>query len=159
MRRAVVSVLAAGASFAVVVASGGGMSSLRSLADDVLGTTPVAAHQRGTTAHHTSTPAVPTYQPVAPTTVDGTAENYGYGVIQVAVTFANHRVASVSVAHFVAADAYSASLEQAVVPTLEAEVLHAQGLPIDVVTGATYTSEAYATSLQAALDRERLAHP
>jgi len=42
---------------------------------------------------------------------------------------------------------------------LDAEVLRAQGLPIDVVTGATYTSEAYATSLQAVLDRERLAHP
>ncbi len=38
-------------------------------------------------------------------------------------------------------------------PILASEALTAQSASIDVVSGATYTSEAYAQSLQAALDQ------
>lgn len=153
MRRAVVAVLSAAAGFAVVVGAGGGTGSLRELVRDVVGAPPSPAV--APRLHVSAT----TYAPVATTTIDGPAIDYGYGVLQLAVTFANHRIEQVGIAHFVAADGYSAALEQAAIPVLDAEVLRAQGLPIDVVTGATYTSEAYATSLQAVLDRERLAHP
>jgi uncharacterized protein with FMN-binding domain len=38
-------------------------------------------------------------------------------------------------------------------PLLRSEALSAQSARIDIVSGATYTSEGYAQSLQAALDR------
>jgi uncharacterized protein with FMN-binding domain len=38
-------------------------------------------------------------------------------------------------------------------PILANEALQAQSASIDIVTGATYTSEAYANSLQSALDQ------
>ncbi|MGI8749322.1 MAG: FMN-binding protein [Thermoleophilaceae bacterium] len=40
-------------------------------------------------------------------------------------------------------------------PQLRGEALRAQSAQMDVVSGATYTSEAYARSLQAALVRAR----
>ena len=41
------------------------------------------------------------------------------------------------------------------VPVLNSETLAAQSAQIDVVSGATYTSESYALSLQSALDAAR----
>jgi uncharacterized protein with FMN-binding domain len=38
---------------------------------------------------------------------------------------------------------------------LTQEVLAAQGTNIDIVSGATYTSDAYAQSVQAALDKAK----
>jgi len=40
-------------------------------------------------------------------------------------------------------------------PILQQEVLQAQSAQIDLVSGATYTSEGYAQSLQSALDKAR----
>ena len=47
--------------------------------------------------------------------------------------------------------ARSAEISQYVAPVLRSEALAAQGAQIDTVSGATYTSDAYAQSLQAAL--------
>jgi uncharacterized protein with FMN-binding domain len=53
-------------------------------------------------------------------------------------------------------DAYFAELAEYVLPGLCAEILRAEGLPILAISYATYTSEGYAYSLQAALrDRQR----
>jgi len=42
------------------------------------------------------------------------------------------------------------------VPTLEKETVAAQAAKVDTVSGATYTSAGYQTSLQAALDAAHL---
>ncbi|MBU9944508.1 MAG: FMN-binding protein, partial [Dermatophilaceae bacterium] len=42
------------------------------------------------------------------------------------------------------------------VPVLNAEVVDAQSAGIDMVSGATYTSEAYIRSLQSAIDQANL---
>ncbi|HSS10338.1 MAG TPA: FMN-binding protein, partial [Acidimicrobiales bacterium] len=49
--------------------------------------------------------------------------------------------------------ARSQAISDQVAPILHQEVLDAQSAQIDTVSGATYTSEAYAESLQAALDQ------
>jgi uncharacterized protein with FMN-binding domain len=49
----------------------------------------------------------------------------------------------------------SKAISDVVAPALQAEALAAQGASIDTISGATLTSEAYAESLQAALDRAR----
>jgi len=51
------------------------------------------------------------------------------------------------------AEQYSQQLADQVIPMLRSQVLHAQTANISGVSGATYTAQAYVTSLQAALDR------
>jgi len=89
--------------------------------------------------------------PIAPTTALGPTENYGFGRIAVEVVTANGRITDVKVVSLATLDAYSMELADYALPRLRAEILHAQGLPIRVISGATYTSEGYAYSLQAAL--------
>jgi uncharacterized protein with FMN-binding domain len=76
---------------------------------------------------------------------------YGYGELAVQVTVSKGRIASVQVTGLRTADQYSEALALQVIPLLRSEVLHAQSANINGVSGATYTSEAFATSLQAAL--------
>jgi uncharacterized protein with FMN-binding domain len=47
--------------------------------------------------------------------------------------------------------ALSQEISEHVVPMLRSEALQAQSAEINIVSGATYTSESYASSLQAAL--------
>lgn len=88
-----------------------------------------------------------------PRTVTGRAENYGYGTLTVSVTVDGHHITQVSVAHLQTIDPYSQSIAQQVIPMLKQEVLNAQSANIQGISGATYTSEAYAYSLQAALNQ------
>ncbi len=44
-------------------------------------------------------------------------------------------------------------ISQYAAPVLRSEALQAQSAQIDLVSGATYTSDGYAQSLQAALDQ------
>jgi uncharacterized protein with FMN-binding domain len=91
--------------------------------------------------------------PVGPTSVTGPVTNYGYGDIAVTVDVKAHKIVQVSIAKFQALDQYSVQIEQAAVPLLQTEVLKAQGLPISIITGATYTSQGFAYSLQGALNK------
>ncbi|MFD4620890.1 FMN-binding protein [Streptomyces sp. NPDC058475] len=79
--------------------------------------------------------------------VQGSTVSTSKGPVQVEVTFEGDRISSVRM------------LQQpnhpqtaAAVPKLIKETLQAQSADIDTVSGATITSEGYATSLQAALD-------
>ena len=49
-------------------------------------------------------------------------------------------------------DSRSVAISNAAAPRLHDEVLQAQSADVSMVGGATYTSEGYLTSLQAALD-------
>jgi uncharacterized protein with FMN-binding domain len=51
------------------------------------------------------------------------------------------------------AEQFSQQLAVQAIPVLRNEVLSAQSARIQAVSGATYTSEAYAQSVQAALDK------
>ena len=86
-------------------------------------------------------------------TATGTSEQYGYGVLAVKVTVQGRQITDVSVASLQTAEQYSQSLAQQVIPTLKGEVLSAQSAHINGISGATYTSEAYAYSVQSALDK------
>ncbi len=101
----------------------------------------------------TTTPPVPGGSTNASASAVGQTENYGYGTMSVRVTIANHRIVDLAVASLHTLDSYSQQLEGYAVPVLKAEVLKAQGIRINALTGATYTSEAYAYSIQSALDK------
>ena len=83
----------------------------------------------------------------------GTVEQYGYGELAVTVTARGDQITGVSVPLLRTAEPYSQQLAQQVIPMLRAEVLAAHGAQIHGVSGATYTSVAYARSIQSALDK------
>jgi len=78
---------------------------------------------------------------------------YRYGDIEVAVTLDGSRLISISVPQNDAFSPYSQTVNSAAVPILVREAVAAQGMNFDVVSGATYTSDAFAQSLQSALDK------
>jgi uncharacterized protein with FMN-binding domain len=86
----------------------------------------------------------------------GAVEQYGYGVLRVEVTAAGHRITGVSLPLLRASEPYSQQLDAQAIPQLRAEVLAGQTAHIHGVSGATYTSQAYALSVQAALDKLHL---
>jgi uncharacterized protein with FMN-binding domain len=86
-------------------------------------------------------------------TATGTVEQYGYGELSVTVTTRRNQITGVSVPLLRTAEPYSQQLAQQVIPMLRAEVLAAHGPQIHGVSGATYTSVAYARSIQSALDK------
>ena len=77
-----------------------------------------------------------------------------YGPVQVQVTLASGRITAVTALQL-PAQGRSGFISQSVAPILKGEAITAQSARIDTVSGATYTSEAYAQSLQSALDQAR----
>jgi uncharacterized protein with FMN-binding domain len=86
-------------------------------------------------------------------TATGAVENFGYGILAVKVTVDGSRIRDVQVATLQVAEPTSQQICDVAVPMLRSEVLAAQSAQINAISGATYTSEAYAYSLQAALDK------
>lgn len=87
----------------------------------------------------------------------GASEQYGYGVLAVRVTVVGTRIEDVTVQRLQTAEQYSQQLAQQVIPMLRSQVLSAQSAHINGISGASYTSQAYAMSLQSALDRLHVA--
>lgn len=94
--------------------------------------------------------------PTAPAGVHsatGTLEQYGYGELAVRVTVDGGTITAVSVPVLRTAEPYSQQIAQQAIPMLRSEVLAVHSARINGISGATYTSEAYAISLQSALDK------
>lgn len=114
------------------------------------------SHSSGTThATSTSPPAGSSSNGTASTSATGMLEQYGYGQLSVRVTMSGGTITTVALATLQTAETYSQQLADQVVPVLQREVLSAQSAKINGVSGATYTSEAYAYSVQSALDKLR----
>ncbi len=77
----------------------------------------------------------------------------GLGDLQVRVSAANGKITAVGLAKVNVHGPQSAQITGSVIPQLQAQVLATNGGPLHAVSGATYTSQAYARSLQAALDK------
>ena len=158
MKRSFMALGATAAGFAGVVALHG--PSAQGVALSKASSPTTAAGGSNSTTSSTNAKSViasTTTTATASANVNGTAigqqENYGYGQMSVKVTIANNHIVDVSVNSIQAMESYSLQLEQQVVPMLKSEVLSAQSTKISAITGATYTSEAYAYSLQSALDQ------
>lgn len=100
-----------------------------------------------TTAAGAATTAIPvTVQ------VDGPAVGTRYGPVQVAVVVSNGILVDIVALQLPSGDRQSDQISAYAAPQLREMALAAQSAEIDVVSGATFTSRAYAASLQAALD-------
>lgn len=100
----------------------------------------------------------PTPKPSSTTkTVTGSTVSVGegrrtFGVVQVRLTLTNGKITAATAIQVPQNDGHSLDLSNYSIPKLSREVISAQSASIDAVSGATYTSEAYAQSVQAALD-------
>lgn len=84
-------------------------------------------------------------------TFTGTAEETRYGIVQVQVVVSGGKITDVQTPQLTGDDMRSDMINSEAAPILRSEVLQAQSANVDTVSGATYTSEGYVASLQAAL--------
>jgi uncharacterized protein with FMN-binding domain len=82
----------------------------------------------------------------------GSIVNTRYGPVQVEVVYQNGKITDVIALQTPSAASTSRRINSWACPILLSEVLAAQGASIDTVSGATYTSDGYKTSLQYAID-------
>ena len=86
-------------------------------------------------------------------TVTGPVVQTRFGSVQVQVTIAGGKITDVTALQLPSDRQRSAEISGIAGPMLHSEALAAQSAQIDLISGATYTSDAYAQSLQAALDQ------
>ena len=117
---------------------------------------------RHTTTPPTGAPPTGTVPPTgsAPTTtigttrtVDGDPVDNQYGTVQVQVTLQGNTITAVTALQMPFDRERSQYISQQAEPYLRQEALQAQSAQINLVSGATYTSDSYAQSLQSALDK------
>jgi uncharacterized protein with FMN-binding domain len=89
-------------------------------------------------------------------TFTGTSVQTRFGPVQVQVTVASGSITDVSALQLTDKDQRSVSISNRAAPVLRQEVLAAQSANVQGVSGATYTSDAYLSSLQSALDQAGL---
>lgn len=88
--------------------------------------------------------------------VAGDAVSTRFGPVQVQVSVAGGGVTAATVLQVPSQDRHDQMINGRAVPILNAEAVSAQSARIDAVSGATVTSDAYAESLQSALDKAHL---
>lgn len=124
------------------------------------GTSAATAATTATTAAGratTSTTARSTSSTLKDGTYTGTSSTTRWGPVQVQITIAGGKITAVNVLSYPKSDNKSASINARAVPTLVQSTLTAQSSSISSVSGATYTSASYKTSLQSAIDAARAA--
>ncbi|MFF1884126.1 FMN-binding protein [Pseudarthrobacter sp. NPDC058196] len=89
-------------------------------------------------------------------TYKGTAVQTRFGPVQVQITVANGKITDVTALQLTNTDGKSIQISNRAAPLLRSEALAAQSASIKTISGATVTSSAYLTSLQAAIDAAHL---
>jgi uncharacterized protein with FMN-binding domain len=128
-------------------------------------THPPTASAAGSPAPITATSAKATAAPgggtgtasTASTTVTGAVSQTPYGPVQVRVTVRKGAVTAVSAVQYPSGDANSQQINAYAIPLLDREALAAGNASINMISGATYTSNGYLASLQSALTQAGVA--
>ena len=79
-----------------------------------------------------------------------------YGPVQVRIVVSDGTITDVTAPQLTDADGRSVAISAQAAPVLRQEALQAQSAQIQAVSGATFTSEGYTTSLQSAIDQAGL---
>ncbi len=117
-----------------------------------------AAHNStagGPTPAVTAASPLPSATPRAyhPGTATGLVAHTDFGGVQVRVTVSHGRIVSVTALRLPHRLLMDVQLSRPAARRLEREVISAQSADVDMVSGATCTSQGYLRSLQSALDR------
>jgi uncharacterized protein with FMN-binding domain len=107
-----------------------------------------------TTTPAATAPAATTPSTAAQTrTITGDPVDNQYGTVQVQVTLQGGQITGIAAVQMPDSHQRSVEISQQAEPILRQEALQAQSAQIDLVSGATFTSDSYAQSLQSALDQ------
>lgn len=117
------------------------------------GTTTSGTTATGSRTSGTSTDGTETSGTYADGTYTGTAARHRYGSVTVTVTVSGGRITDVSEQVVSDGDRKSNQINARAVPVVRSAVLAANSADVATVSGATYTTQAYLTSLQSALDQ------
>jgi uncharacterized protein with FMN-binding domain len=112
---------------------------------------PVPTPRRTHRAHHHASPSASPTTSTTQTALGATITTR-YGPVQVKVTETSSRITDVTAVKLPSQDSHSQSIAAYAAPKLRQEAITANSAHINVVSGATYTSDGYAQSLQSALD-------
>ncbi|NIH84408.1 FMN-binding protein [Amycolatopsis granulosa] len=108
----------------------------------------------GVVATPVPTPAPGTGTPAAGgSTVTGPVAPTRWGPVQVQLTVQNGKISNVQVVQYPNGNSRDREINDYALPVLVQDTLNAQSADIDMVSGATVTSEGYLQSLQGALDK------
>jgi uncharacterized protein with FMN-binding domain len=86
-------------------------------------------------------------------TATGASVDTRYGPVQVKVTVTNGKVTSAAAIDYPLNNGRDQQINAYAIPALNQEALQSGSASIDMISGATYTSEGYIQSLQSALDK------
>ncbi len=90
------------------------------------------------------------------TTVTGSVASTRWGPVQVSITVTDGKITAVDVPQYPTGNGKDRQINASALPILTKETISAQSADIDMVSGATVTSEGYVQSLQSALDQAGL---
>ena len=146
------------AKFAAVIASAGvlgaGWAAGTANGATVANTTTTGNTNTGTTTSSTNTGTTTTSNgstTYKDGTYTGTTVTHRYGSVTVTVTISGGKITNVSAQAVDGGDRRSQSINSQAVPMMKTEVLSANSAKVSTISGATYTTTAYITSLQSAL--------
>lgn len=88
-------------------------------------------------------------------TYTGQSTDTRWGPVQVRITVSGGRITAAEAVDYPMNNGRDQQINRYAIPQLQNETLQAQSAQIDMVSGATYTSEGYTTSLQSAIDQAR----
>jgi uncharacterized protein with FMN-binding domain len=103
-----------------------------------------------------SAAAAPSSAAATSSTVTGTVAQTRWGPVQVELTVASGKITNVAVVQYPNGNGRDQEINAQALPILIQETLDAQSAQIDMVSGATVTSDGYLESLQSALDQAGL---
>lgn len=89
-------------------------------------------------------------------TVTGSVADTRWGPVQVQLTVQNGKITAVSVVQYPNGNGRDQEINSYALPILVQETITAQSAKVDMVSGATVTSDGYLTSLQSAIDQAGL---
>lgn len=121
------------------------------------GSTPAATSSGATPSSSASTPK-PRAKPksgLKDGTYTGQAVDTQYGPVQVQITVSGGKITAASTPQYPQGSPRDQEINAQAIPMLVAETTQADSSNIDMISGATYTSEGYIQSLQSALDQAR----
>lgn len=101
-------------------------------------------------ASSTSSSSATTYKDGSYT---GSVEDAYYGNVQVSVTIAGGRITNVKFLQYPNTHQVSVIINQQAMPYLKQEAIQSQNSNVQLISGATFTSQAFVQSLQSALNK------
>ena len=119
----------------------------------------IAPGTSGSSSSSSSSSAAPsaaspsTSSSTAAKTVTGTSVDTRWGPVQVKITAVNGKITSAQAVDYPQNNSRDQEINSVAIPQLQQETINASSANIDMVSGATYTSQGYIQSLQSALDK------